>query len=199
MKLIVGLGNPGSKYACTRHNIGFRAVEAVAGNLRVASRCRRWHGMVTKANFAGIPIYLLQPMTYMNDSGRAVAAAVRELNIEWENILIVFDDIALPLGMLRFRRRGSDGGQKGMLSILQSLGHQELPRLRLGIGADSPLIPRDFVLQPFASHELALVDAMLAEAAKAIVLWTYRGINLAMSRFNGLVGPDEGGGEGYGN
>ncbi|MDD4657920.1 MAG: aminoacyl-tRNA hydrolase [Eubacteriales bacterium] len=187
MKLIVGLGNPGSEYAGTRHNTGFRAVDAFAKSLRGISQCRRWHGMATEAVFAGEKVFILKPMTYMNDSGRAVAAAIRELNPQWEDILIVFDDIALPLGTLRFRRRGSDGGQKGMLSILQAVGHQELPRLRLGIGADSLLIPREFVLQPFAQQELALVEAMLAEAAKAINLWMYRGITEAMSRYNGQV------------
>lgn len=187
MKLIVGLGNPGSEYAGTRHNTGFRAVDAFAKSLRGISQCRRWHGVATEAVFAGEKVFILKPMTYMNDSGRAVAAAIRELNPQWEDILIVFDDIALPLGTLRFRRRGSDGGQKGMFSILQAIGHQELPRLRLGIGADSLLIPRDFVLQPFAQHELDLVEAMLAQAARAIGLWMYRGITAAMSMYNGPV------------
>ncbi|MDD4768848.1 MAG: aminoacyl-tRNA hydrolase [Eubacteriales bacterium] len=187
MKLIVGLGNPGAEYASTRHNIGFRAVDAYAKNLRGLSQRRRWHGVATEAAFAGEKIHILQPMTYMNDSGRAVAAAIKELNPDWKDILIVFDDLALPLGTLRFRCRGSDGGQKGMLSILQAIGHQELPRLRLGIGADSLLIPRDFVLQPFDQHELTLVDAMLAQAARAIELWMYRGIAAAMSRYNGQV------------
>ena len=124
MKLIVGLGNPGAEYASTRHNIGFRAVDAYAKNLRGLSQRRRWHGVATEAAFAGEKIHILQPMTYMNDSGRAVAAAIKELNPDWKDILIVFDDLALPLGTLRFRCRGSDGGQKGMLSILQAIGHQ---------------------------------------------------------------------------
>lgn len=187
MKLVVGLGNPGPEYADTRHNIGFRAVDAFSKGLRGKSQTRRWHGVATEASFAGEKIHILKPMTYMNDSGRAVAAAIRELNPQWEDILIVFDDIALPLGTLRFRRRGSDGGQKGMLSILQAIGHQEIPRLRLGIGADSPLPPREFVLQPFAVQEVPLVEGMVTNAAMAIELWMYRGIAVAMNRYNGQI------------
>ncbi|HOC07165.1 MAG TPA: aminoacyl-tRNA hydrolase, partial [Bacillota bacterium] len=96
MKLIVGLGNPGPKYADTRHNIGFQAVDALTKGLRGKGQFRRWHGVATEASFAGEEIHILKPMTYMNDSGRAVAAAIRELNPQWEDILIVFDDIALP-------------------------------------------------------------------------------------------------------
>lgn len=192
MKLIVGLGNPGPEYADTRHNIGFRAVEAFTAGLRGARRYRRWHGLVAEATFAGERIYILRPQTYMNDSGRAVLAALSQLDPNWEDILVVFDDIALPLGTLRFRRRGSDGGQKGMLSILQAVGHQELPRLRLGVGADSLLPPRDFVLSSFAAEETQLVGTMLSQAAKAIDLWLYRGMTTAMSRYNGPVAEGEG-------
>lgn len=185
MKLIVGLGNPGAEYASTRHNIGFRAVTAYGDSLPRKDQYQCWRGQVIEAAFAGERIFILQPMTYMNDSGRSVAAAIKDLNPDWEDILVVYDDIALPLGTLRFRCRGSAGGQKGMLSILQSLGHQELPRLRLGTGADSPLPPREFVLAPFAQEELPLVEAMLVQATKAIDLWMFRGIAAAASRYNG--------------
>lgn len=193
MKLVVGLGNPGSEYASTRHNIGFRAVERFARGLTKPSSSYRWQGLLTEATFGGEKIYILQPRTYMNNSGRAVAAALRHLNPDWEDILIVYDDIALPLGTLRFRRKGSAGGQKGMLSILQAVGHQELPRLRLGVGADSLLPPRDFVLQPFAQHERELVETMLDHAAQAIDLWMFRGIVAAMNKFNKLYVSEEGG------
>lgn len=187
MKLIVGLGNPGSEYAGTRHNIGFRAVERVAANLRAFEQGRIWQGTVARTSFAGEKIYLLKPLTFMNNSGRSVAAAIKELNPDEDDVLIVFDDLALPLGTLRFRIRGSAGGQKGMQSILQALGHQEVSRLRLGIGADSPLIPRDFVLHPFAKDELPLVEKMLEEAAHAIELWIHQGIVPAMNKYNGPV------------
>jgi len=187
VKLIVGLGNPGAEYAQTRHNIGFRAVERLAASLRASEQGRRWHGVAARASYAGEQIYLLKPQTFMNNSGKAVAAAIRELNPADEDILIVFDDLALPLGTLRFRLRGSDGGQKGMLSILQILGHQEVPRLRLGIGADSTLIPREFVLRAFSREEIPLVEAMLDQSVRAIEHWVYRGIVPAMNRYNGPV------------
>lgn len=191
MKLIVGLGNPGAQYVRTRHNLGFRAVELFASNFRALDRGKRWHGVVASGTFAGEKVYILQPQTYMNDSGRAVAAAVRELNPDNIDILIVYDDLALPLGMLRFRLRGSDGGQKGMRSILQALGHQHVPRLRLGIGADSPLSPREFVLAPFSQDEFNLVELMLERSVLAMEMWLRRGITEAMNRFNGPVQPDK--------
>lgn len=185
MKLIVGLGNPGEEYVATRHNIGFRAVELFTEGLRNPKHSRRWHGLVTEAGFAGQKVFILRPMTYMNNSGLAVGAAIKEIKPDWEDIIVVYDDIALPLGTLRFRPRGSDGGQKGMLSILQTVGHQELPRLRLGVGADSPLLPRDFVLSPFCPEEFALVQEMLIKAEKAIGFWLYRGMRAAMNKYNG--------------
>lgn len=189
MKLIVGLGNPGQEYAATRHNIGFRAVEQFAKGLRNKSNYHRWQGLVTEARFAGKRITILQPQTYMNNSGFAVAKAIKALDPDWEDILIVYDDLALPLGTLRFRPQGSDGGQKGMLSIIQAVGHQALPRLRMGIGADSHLPPRDFVLNQFSAEELGLVESMLLYAEKAIGCWLYRGIAAAMNQFNGQVEP----------
>lgn len=190
MKLIVGLGNPGSEYVNTRHNIGFMAVERLAHSMRAKDMGRRWHGVLARASFAGTHVYMLKPQTYMNNSGSAVTAAVKELKPDLENLLIVFDDLALPLGTLRFRLRGSDGGQKGMLSIIQALGHQDVPRLRLGIGADSLLIPRDFVLQRFSQGETAMVEAMLLQSTRAMELWVHRGIRPAMNRYNGPVSID---------
>lgn len=186
MKLVVGLGNPGAQYVNTRHNVGFMAVEKLAENLRASEQGRRWHGVLARAGFAGEKVYILKPQTYMNNSGRAVAAAVRELNFDTSDILVVYDDLALPLGSLRFRPQGSDGGQKGMLSIIQVLGNK-VPRLRLGIGADSDLIPRDFVLEPFTQGETAHVQEMIDTGAKAIELWIRRGIFEAMNRYNSKI------------
>lgn len=190
MKLIVGLGNPGSQYADTRHNLGFMAVEKLAYSLRARDLGRRWHGVLARASFAGRKIYMLKPQTYMNNSGKAVAAALRELNPDFQDVLIVYDDLALPLGTLRFRLRGSAGGQKGMLSILQALGHQDVPRLRLGIGADSCLTPKEFVLQSFSRAENAVAEAMLEQSIRALELWIHRGIVPAMNRYNGSVERD---------
>lgn len=190
MKLIVGLGNPGSQYTATRHNVGFQAVDKFSRNLRATDQAKRWHGLAAKTSFAGEKVFILKPQTYMNDSGKAVAAAVQELNPDNADILIVLDDIALPLGTLRFRPQGSDGGQNGMKSIIQVLG-QNIPRLRLGIGADSPLIPRDFVLNPFLPGETKLVETMIDQGARAIELWVRRGIITAMNQYNGHVDPSQ--------
>ncbi|MGI6365788.1 MAG: aminoacyl-tRNA hydrolase [Bacillota bacterium] len=187
MKLVAGLGNPGPQYRETRHNAGFLVVERLAREMKATDLGRRWHGVVARASFAGEKVYILKPQTYMNLSGRAVAAAVRELDLDIEDILIVYDDLALPLGTLRFRPRGSDGGQKGMRSVLEHLGHQNVPRLRLGIGADSSLTPRDFVLEPFSRQELPLFEAMAEQAVQAIEHWLYRGMTAAMNKYNGPV------------
>src|SRR5690554_1795639 len=176
MKLVAGLGNPGPHYQNTRHNVGFMVVERLAREMKATDLGRRWHSVVARASFAGEKVYILKPQTYMNLSGRAVAAAVGELSLDYEDILIVYDDLALPLGTLRFRPRGSDGGQKGMRSILEHIGHQNVPRLRLGIGADSPLTPREFVLEPFSRDELPLLKAMVEQGAQAIEYWLYRGM-----------------------
>lgn len=185
MKLIVGLGNPGPQYQETRHNAGFMVVDRLASGMRATDLARRWHGVVARATFASEKVYILKPQTFMNVSGRSVAAAIRELNPDNQDILIVYDDLALPLGTLRFRPQGSDGGQKGMRSILECLGHQNVPRLRLGIGADTGLTPREFVLKPFSKAELPLLQAMVEQGTEAIQLWLHRGMNAAMNKFNG--------------
>jgi len=189
MKLIVGLGNPGSEYAATRHNVGFMVIDQLARTMRITDLGKRWHGVAARALYAGEKVYILKPHTYMNNSGKAVAAAIRELNPQEEDIIIAYDELALPLGTLRFRPSGSDGGQKGMRSILQTLGHQRIPRLRLGIGAaaDSPLTPRDYVLSSFSKEEQPLLEAMLDQGAQALALWLHRGIGPAMNKYNGAV------------
>lgn len=189
MKLIVGLGNPGRRDERTRHNIGFETATRLAYGLKAADLGRRWHGVVAEADFAGEKVFILKPQTYMNNSGKAVAAALRELNLPLENTLIIYDDLALPLGTLRFRPGGSDGGQKGMRSIIEQLG-ENVPRLRLGIGADSALTPQEFVLSPFDSAELHLLEAMLNRAVMAVKCWLDEGITAAMNKFNGPVPPD---------
>lgn len=162
-------------------------VDRLAEGMRARDLGRRWHGVAARATFAGETIYILKPQTYMNVSGRAVAAAIRELNPDNQDILIIYDDLVLPLGTLRFRPQGSDGGQKGMRSILEYLGHHNIPRLRLGIGADTILTPREFVLKPFAQHELPLLRGMMEQGAQAIEVWLHRGIAVAMNKFNGSV------------
>ena len=186
-KLIVGLGNPGTRYAATRHNAGFRVVDALAAQTRASEGGKRWHGLTAKINISGETVWLLKPQTYMNRSGRSVAAAVAQLKLPLDKVLVVCDDLALPLGVLRFRAGGSSGGQKGMESIVDALDSQEFCRLRIGIGADSQLTPRDFVLNSFEADELVLLEKVIGEAVSGCITWIHLGIYAAMNKHNGNV------------
>jgi PTH1 family peptidyl-tRNA hydrolase len=192
MKLVVGLGNPGPEYENTRHNIGFMVVDALARRLRAEGLGRKWQGVAARAFRGGQEIFILKPSTYMNLSGRAVLAAQNQLALPLQEILIVSDELALPVGTLRFRPRGSSGGQKGLQSIIDSLGSSEFPRLRLGIGPDSPLIPKDFVLENFSAQEVPEIEQTMTRAVQGIEHWLARGIEPTMARFNGAVPAPKG-------
>ena len=147
-------------------------------------------GLLPKPDFAGEKVFILKPQTYMNNSGKAVAAALRELNLPLENTLIIYDDLALPPGgPCASVPAAPTEGQKGMRSIIEQLG-ENVPRLRLGIGADSALTPQEFVLSPFDSAELHLLEAMLNRAVMAVKCWLDEGITAAMNKFNGPVPSD---------
>ena len=166
--LLVGLGNPGDEYAATRHNVGFRVVDALAGELE--SRPVRSQGefALRIARDEGRVLLLLKPLTYMNNSGSAVSALLERYALSSERMLVVVDDFALPLGTLRLRRSGSDGGHNGLFSIALALQSTAYPRLRCGIGrAEMPPKSRmaDFVLSPFSADEVPLARAMIQSAA----------------------------------
>ncbi len=186
-KLIVGLGNPGMKYADTRHNTGFKVVDALAVEINAQEGGKRWHGVTAKAEVGGETIWLLKPQTYMNRSGKSVRLAVERLDIALDQVLVVCDDLALPLGVLRFRAGGSSGGQKGLDSVIDFLDSQDFCRLRVGIGAESRLTPREFVLKPFDSDELAVLDKVIAESVCGCMTWIKQGIYAAMNKHNGNV------------
>lgn len=182
--MILGLGNPGADYRGTRHNVGFLVVEEIVRRAGVSlaegdCRCR----------IARIPPALLaEPQTYMNRSGYA-AACLREIHgVEPDDILVVYDDVALPLGALRMRRGGSPGGHRGLESVVESLRTDEVPRLRIGIreGDEAPrgddLV--DFVLSPFPEELAEEVGAVVGRAADACEVWLEEGIEPAMNRFN---------------
>jgi PTH1 family peptidyl-tRNA hydrolase len=185
MKLIVGLGNPGSKYASTRHNVGFHVITELA---------RRWGGSVPRGKFQGEMIearvegqgcYLLCPQTYMNHSGRSVLEARDFYKIEHADVLIICDDFALPLGSLRMRTKGSAGGQKGLADILLRLGSEEIPRLRIGIGpVPEKWDPADFVLAPFTKDEIPEINESIKRGANAVAVWVRDGIQTCMNQFN---------------
>ncbi len=209
MKLVVGLGNPGSRYAPTRHNAGYRVVERLARDLGIALDERRFggrfgHGRAALAGGSTADVGILEPETWMNRSGDSVAAAVEDLPIEdcAADLLIVFDDMDLPFGRLRVRPAGGAGGHNGLAHVLECLGErgiEDVPRLRFGIGRsnlpDGPGATIDWVLSPFSDEEEASLEARLADAALAVQVAFEEGVAPAMNRFNrDLEGPEAGSG-----
>lgn len=192
MKLVVGLGNPGRRYRGTRHNVGFRVVDRFASRAGVPLDRERFDGLFGRGRFGGVDVGLLEPRTFMNDSGRAVVAALRSLPVGEisSDLLIVHDDVDLPLGRLRLRARGSDGGHLGLRDVIARTGTEELPRLRVGIGR--PPGSRDtvsHVLQRFSEAESELLDRATERACQAVEVFLAEGIVPAMDRFNAPPPP----------
>jgi len=184
--LIVGLGNPGAEYADHRHNIGFRVVDALAqAHGLVFSRSRGTSARVATGRVCGRPVILAKPQTFMNLSGKAVSRLCQLYRVAPHRLLVVFDDLDLPLGRLRLRPDGGSGGHNGMRSTIERLGTQAFPRLRVGI--DRPpgkLDPAEYVLLPFPEQEQPLVRQVTALAVAAIECWLTDGMDVAMGRFN---------------
>jgi peptidyl-tRNA hydrolase, PTH1 family len=184
-RLVVGLGNPGPEYAGNRHNVGFRSVDRVAERHRLRFNAKRARSLVARGQLAGQDVALAKPQTYMNLSGRAV----KELLVGWgvppRSLLVVYDDVDLPLGSLRIRERGGPGTHNGMRSIVESLGTTEFPRLRIGIGSPPPLRDlADYVLDDPTPEERTLLEEALARAVEAIELFIREGPAAAMNHFN---------------
>jgi len=187
-KLVVGLGNPGSKYDGTRHNIGFEVVDRLARGGSGAAFARKFDGQVAEAEIDYRRVLLLKPETFMNLSGRSVAQALRFYKLEPADLLVVCDDLSLPLGKLRLRPGGSDGGQKGLRDITAHLGTEQFSRLRIGIGQRGEADASDYVLSRFRSAERPIIDDALILATQAVAVWATQGIEAAMNRFNGGTG-----------
>ncbi|MFO0908827.1 MAG: aminoacyl-tRNA hydrolase [Isosphaeraceae bacterium] len=185
MKLVVGLGNPGSKYDGTRHNIGFQVVDRLAEGGSGASFSRKFDGLLAETEIAYQRILLLKPQTFMNLSGRSVGQALRFYKLSLADLLVVCDDLNLPLGKLRIRGGGSDGGQKGLRDITAAVGSDGYARLRIGIGERGEIDAADFVLSRFRNAERPVIDDTLILAAQAIAVWVDKGLAAAMNRFNG--------------
>lgn len=186
MKLIVGLGNPGSKYVGTRHNVGFVVLAKLAEKYSTQTPRAKFQGEVTEGTIGGEKVLLLTPLTFMNLSGASVLAARDFYKIELPDLLIICDDFALPLAKLRFRAKGSSGGQKGLEDVIRRLGTDEFPRLRIGIG--TPLPGRDvtgYVLGRFTKDEQPDMDAAIARATTAAADWSQKGIDACMTQYNG--------------
>lgn len=184
-KLVVGLGNPGSKYEATRHNIGFEVIERLAASGPGVKFAEKFEGALAESEIDFRRVLLLKPMTFMNLSGRSVRQVAQFYKIELADILVLCDDLSLPLGKLRIRRGGSDGGQKGLRDIATQLGSQDFSRLRLGIGERGPMDAADFVLSRFRPTERPIIDDALILATQAVAVWVAQGIDVAMNRFNG--------------
>ena len=184
--LIVGLGNPGRQYKENRHNIGFMLVDRLAARLSLAFSRLESRALVTKGEHQGKRLILAKPQTFMNLSGQAVAGLLRFYKVPLEHLLVAYDDVDLPLGTLRLRPAGGAGGQKGMLSVIERLGTQDFPRLRLGI--DPPPGRMDaaaYVLQDFSRAQAEFLPEILDRAVDAALVFVEEGLPAAMNRYNG--------------
>jgi PTH1 family peptidyl-tRNA hydrolase len=188
MKLIVGLGNPGPEYAGTRHNVGWRVAEDLAARAGGAGWREKFDAAIAEVRLADEKVALARPLTYMNRSGLAVRQMTDFWKVESAELLIVLDDMALDVGRLRLRADGSPGGHNGLGSIIQALGHDRFPRLRIGIGP-GPRVEQHaaFVLSPFTKAEKAAIDDAVILASNACECWIRYGLSEAMNRFNGTV------------
>jgi len=182
--VICGLGNPGPRYARNRHNAGFQCVDHLAAAWDIALDRMRCKAHVGTGRALGLQIVLAKPMTFMNDSGLAVSAIVHWYKIPLSQLLVIYDDLDLPLGRIRLRPNGSAGGHKGMASIIAQLGSDRFPRLRIGIGRPAQGEPYDYVLSDFAPDQWLTMQETYAQARAAIECFLQRGIETAMSQFN---------------
>lgn len=184
MKIVVGLGNPGNRYVGTRHNVGFEVIDTLARHLQVGSFREKFESLIAEGKRGDDTLLLVKPQTYMNLSGRAVRALLDFYKLPLQHLLVVCDDIHLPLGKLRLRPRGSHGGHNGLRDIQLHLGTEEYPRLRIGVGEPEPGEAVDHVLSRFRASEQPIIAEAIARAAQAVECWAERGLEAAMNRFN---------------
>lgn len=185
-KLVVGLGNPGRKYAETRHNVGFEVLRQLAKQYHAGAVKSKFKGEIADVRVRDCQVCLLCPETFMNASGSSVKPAVDFYKLPLQDVLVVCDDFALDLGRLRFRPKGSSGGQKGLGDIIRCLGTDEIPRLRIGIGKppDSWEVA-DYVLSKFSSREKTEMEIAISRAADAVADWVDSGVDYCMNKYNG--------------
>ncbi len=193
MKIIVGLGNPGKIYARNRHNVGFRTIDYLAKLHSIGTSRRQCHSQVGTDKIDGIKVMLAKPATFVNQSGEAVGCLVRTHNIALSDLVVIHDDLDLPLGKIRIRPSGSAGGHKGMSSIISSLDSDDFPRIKVGIGrpvtVDGTAISDedkivDYVLSDFTPKEDDIIKAAIAQVAKAVKTILTEGVTAAMNQFN---------------
>ncbi len=196
MKLIVGLGNPGKEYTLSRHNVGFMCVSLFAKEHRIALDRKKAHARFGEGEVEGVPVVLARPFTYMNRSGAAVKELVRKYDLKPEDLIVVHDDMDLPLGKIRIRVGGSSAGHKGINSIIAELGIEDFTRIRIGIG--HPEVPEaergegspeviDYVLGGFSRDEKQMLDKVIKRVSEAILSIITDGVTEAMNKYNGNV------------
>jgi len=183
--LIVGLGNPGRTYTNNRHNVGFRCVEYLASAHSLSFNRRQKRASIALGPILRRSVVLAKPRTFMNKSGVPVASLTRFYRVPLDRLLVVYDDLDLPLGTTRMRPLGGSGGHRGMKSIIKQLGSRQFPRLRIGIGRPpGRMDPADYVLQDFSDEEGTLLEGTLEQATAAIETWLIEGVDEAMSEYN---------------
>lgn len=186
MKLIVGLGNPGSKYAGTRHNTGFLVIDRLAGILGLTVKKKKLHAITGQGQINGEKVVLAKPQTYMNLSGESVGSLLRWYKLTHSDLIVIYDDLDLPPGKLRIRRGGGAGGHKGMQSVIDALGTDDFPRVRIGIGrpGQPECDPTDYVLGGFSADEAGEIQDILGQAAEAVLCIVRNGLERAMNLYN---------------
>ncbi|MFQ5328857.1 MAG: aminoacyl-tRNA hydrolase [Thermodesulfobacteriota bacterium] len=184
MRLIVGLGNPGAQYASTRHNIGFIAVDHIAQAYGIPVGQKGFHSIHGSGRLGECKVMLVKPQTFMNRSGEAVREVAAYFRISPSDIVVIYDDVDLPFGRLRIRPSGGSGGQRGVASIISTLGTDEFPRVRVGIGRPEGGDVSGYVLSPFNSDERKVLDAVVERVSDAVETLCVSGVIEAMDRFN---------------
>ncbi|HGY54612.1 MAG TPA: aminoacyl-tRNA hydrolase [Caldithrix abyssi] len=183
MKLIVGLGNPGTKYRLTRHNIGFMVLDYLSAKHDFSFKAGKGSYYFAKQKLSTEDVFLVKPTTYMNRSGLAVRQVMDYFKVNLDDLLVIYDDFHLPLGELRFRGKGSSGGHNGIQSIIDHLGTQQFQRLKIGIG-DQFRNAVDFVLTPFNKKEQEVLEIIIPAAAEGVFTWLRDGLDTAMNLYN---------------
>ena len=184
MKLVVGLGNPGARYANTRHNVGFMVLDRLARRRGVEITKRQCNALTGLGSITGHKVCLAKPQTFMNLSGEAVACLARFYKVSPRDLLVVYDERDLPVGRIRLRERGSAGGHRGVQSIIAMLGTSDFPRLRIGIGRPEGMEAVEHVLGSFSAEERPIIEEALNRAVDAVEVALSEGMEAAMNRFN---------------
>ncbi|MCU9615286.1 aminoacyl-tRNA hydrolase [Caldibacillus lycopersici] len=185
MKLIVGLGNPGKQYEDTRHNIGFKVIDEISSRLNIRLDEMKFNGIFGKGTINGEKVILLKPLTFMNLSGESVAPLMRYYDIPVENLLVIYDELDLPVGKIRLRYKGSAGGHNGIKSIIAHVGTQEFNRIRIGIDRPEQGYPiPNYVLGKFSKEEQEVLKDSIAKSAQACEMWIEKPFQEVMNKYN---------------